>query len=376
MTPWLIVAGDFTRLGGMDRANYALAQHLAARGDVHLVTHRAAADLASLPTVTVHRAWRPWGRHLLGSPWLDRVGRRTVRRLGRGARVVVNGGNCDVRGANWVHYLHAAYAAQARGSTARQAKMAVTHRRDLAAERRALQQASVVICNSERTRTDVIERVGVDPARVHVVYYGADAGPFGPATAAERRDAKRALGCDADRPLVGFVGALGDRRKGFDTLFAAFRDLCRDARWDADLLAVGAGAELEAWRRRAAGEGLASRIRFAGFRADVPQVLAAFDALVHPARYEAYGLSVQEALCRGVPALVSARAGVAERYTGAIADLLIPDPESAPELGARLAAWRGRLEWWRDAVAGVSQSLRARSWDTMSTEIAALVEAA
>ena len=41
------------------------------------------------------------------------------------------------------------------------------------------------------------------------------------------------------------------------------------------MLAVGgAGAELEAWRARALAVGLADRIRFLGFRDDVPTVLA------------------------------------------------------------------------------------------------------
>ena len=75
---------------------------------------------------------------------------------------------------------------------------------------------------------------------------------------------------------------------------------------DADLIVVGQGAELPAWRHRAGEAGIGARIRFAGFRTDVPQIMAALDALVHPARYEAYGLSVREALCRGVPAIVSA----------------------------------------------------------------------
>ena len=60
MTPWLLVAGDFTPFGGMDAANHALARYLAARGEVHLVTHRAWPDLASLPGVTVHHVWRPF----------------------------------------------------------------------------------------------------------------------------------------------------------------------------------------------------------------------------------------------------------------------------------------------------------------------------
>ena len=54
----------------------------------------------------------------------------------------------------------------------------------------------------------------------------------------------------------------------------------------------------------------------------MPTVFAACDLLIHPARYEAYGLAVHEALCRGLPALVSATAGVAERYPEDLGQLL------------------------------------------------------
>src|SRR5687768_2103760 len=101
--PWLIVAGDLTPLGGMDAANHALARHLASRDEIHLVTHRAWPDLAALPTVTVHPVWRPFNRHVLGSPLLSRTGQAVWRRLrAPGAHAIVNGGNCRIAGANWV----------------------------------------------------------------------------------------------------------------------------------------------------------------------------------------------------------------------------------------------------------------------------------
>ena len=179
-------------------------------------------------------------------------------------------------------------------------------KRNLAAERIALREASIVICNSRRTRDDVVERVGIEAHRAHVVYYGADPVKFSVVSPSGRADAKRELRLDPSRPLVGFVGALGDRRKGFDTLFEAWTALCRLPNWDANLMVVGAGAEIPQWKRRAREAGLADRMTFAGYRFDMPAVFAALDVLVHPARYEAYGLSVHEALCRGVPAFVSA----------------------------------------------------------------------
>ena len=241
----------------MDAANHALARYLASRDEVHLVTHRAWPDLAAFPNVTVHRVWRPLDRHLLGSPLLSRAGQRVWRRLrSSSAQAIVNGGNCRIAGVNWVHYLHAAIHCSADGSFSRRAKVALTHRRDLTAERAALRAARVVICNSRRTRDDVIERIGVDPSRVRVIYYGGDPVRFSLVNGEERAAAKAALSQPAGRPLVGFVGALGDRRKAFDTVFSAWGELCRCREWDADLIVVGQGAELPAWRRRASEAGL------------------------------------------------------------------------------------------------------------------------
>jgi glycosyltransferase involved in cell wall biosynthesis len=372
--PWMLVAGDFTPLGGMDRANHALARYLARRDEVHLVTHRAWPDLAALPRVSVHAVPRPLGSHLLGGPLLARAGVRVWSALeASGVRAVVNGGNCPLPTVNWVHYLHAAYTPDTPGSAARRLKSSLAARHDLASERTALEVADLVICNSRRTRDDVVERIGIEPGRVRVVYYGSDPDRFSPVDEPARRRAKAALGCRGDRPLVGFVGALGDRRKAFDRLFEAWTGLCRSPAWDADLLVVGDGAELPAWRRRAATRGVSDRIRFMGFRDDIPDVLAALDGLAHPARYEAYGLAVHEAICRGVPAIVSARAGVAEQFPAELGDLLVQNVEDAGELAERLSAWRRHLERWRERVVPLSARLRARTWDTMACDIAAEV---
>lgn len=376
MTPWLLVAGDFTPLGGMDAANHALARYLTACGDVHLVTHRAWPDLHALPRVTVRCVRRPFGRHALGSGLLARAGAREWKRLRPlGVQSIVNGGNCRIPGAvNWVHYLHAAYRPTIATSTLVRAKGAITHRRDLTAERTALVEAPLIICNSRRTRDDVVEHIGIDPSRVRVVYYGCDPVRFSHVNPEQRRASRAQFGWPADRPLVAFVGALGDRRKAFDTVFEAWVRLCGDPQWDADLVVAGSGAEQPLWARKARQLGCGDRIRFVGFRRDVPELLAAVDALVHPARYEAYGLSVREALCRGIPAIVSRSAGVAEEYPGSLEELLIADPDNVTELADRLQGWWRHRAAFAAAAAPVGQILRARTWDHMAAEFVAACE--
>jgi glycosyltransferase involved in cell wall biosynthesis len=378
MKPYLLVNGNFESTNGMDMPNLALASYLADQNrEVHLVTHHAQAELARRPNVIVHHVPKPANSYLLATPALNWMGRRWASKInGRGGGVLVNGGNCIWGDVNWVHYVHAAFRQPRSRGMLRAVKNTIADETYLTRERAALKQARLVITNSERTRQDVIEHFDVEKKSVHTVYYGIDAEVFRRPTKDERIAARETLGWRSSTPVVAFVGALGDGRKGFDTLFASWQKLCELKQWDADLAVIGAGAQLGWWKSRTAQSGLQDRIRFLGFRKDVPRILAACDALVSPTRYEAYGQGVHEALCSGLPALVSQSAGVAERYPTALQDLLIPDPEDVDDLVDRLRNWRNRTASYERAVATVSRELRLQTWGAMSAQIVALAETA
>jgi glycosyltransferase involved in cell wall biosynthesis len=376
MKPYVLVSGDFVRTGGMDRANLALACYLARRGDeVHLVAHRVATDLLERPNLRHHRVPKLVGSYFLSGPLLDRVGRRWGRRaLARGGRVVVNGGNCNFGDVNWVHYVHAAFRPRPRGTAWGRLKDAWRQRAYRNQEARSLRGARLVITNSERTRVDLLERVGLPPERVHTVYYGISPELFRPARPEERAALRRRLGWPEETPVVAFVGGAGDARKGFDTLFTAWQQVCARPSWDARLAVIGSEVGLTAWRERAAAAGIADRIDFLGFRTDVPDLLRACDALASPTRYEAYGLGVHEALCCGLAAIVSRSAGVAERYPEDLGPLLLDDPEDAAALAQALLGWRERRAAYAASTAALAERLRAYTWDDMAGRIAALMD--
>ena len=361
----------------MDAPNFALASYLARSGNaVDLVAYRADEALLRHPNVKLHRVRKPAHAYTLGAPLLGVAGLACAASIARrGGSVIVNGGNCPFPAANWVHYVHAAFKPVVGRRGWQRAKTATAHAVSLVTERIALHAARLIIANSERTRRDVVEHVGVPDDRVRTVYYGADPTQFRPPTEDERENARRSLGWTDGRPRVAFVGALGDRRKGFDTVHEAWRTLCSESSWDADLVVVGTGEELPAWQERARQDGIADRVAFLGFRRDVFQILWASDALVAPPRYEAYGAGVHEALCCGLPALVSSTAGVAERYPPSLQALLLQDPESAGSLAESLRRWRGAKADWQKGVLALSDSLRARDWDVMARDIVSLCDA-
>lgn len=376
MPTYVLVSGDFVKTGGMDRANHALAAYLAGRGDeVHIVAHRVAPDLLAMPNVTLHRAAKPLNSYFLSAPFLDRLGRRVAReQSARGARVIVNGGNCDWPDVNWIHHVHGADAPITGGSPLRRAKTRLAYRLHVAEERRVVPRARVAIATCERTRADAIAKIGCDPSRVHVAYLGVDAETFRPPEDGEREAIRARLGWPADRPKVAFVGALADRRKGFDRLFAAWSELCRSPDWDADLMVVGRGAEVPAWKARAEAGGLSARIQFLGFVPDLAAFYRAVDAHCLPSRYEGYSLVTQEALACGTPAFITRASGISERYPESLRDLLIDDPEDVADLVRRLRDWRGRMAEYRAAVAPLTALLRADTWDVMAARMAELAE--
>ena len=374
---WVLVAAGFHRGGGMEAANAALASYLADRGcKVHLVCHHADEQLQRHPMVEVSRVVLPAGSFFLGEWLVNAKGKEIAARMlerDAGTRVLVNGGNCAWPDINWVHYVQRAWLATKGGGLDR-IKYRIDKCVSRVREKAALMRARVVIANSNRTRRDLIEHLGIPGERIHTVYLGSE--PHWKAiTASARTAAREWLGKSAERPLVAFVGALGfDSRKGFDTLWSAWQKLCANRDWDADLVVAGGGRAFRQWQSRIGESQLANRVTLLGHTNRISDVLAAADLLVSPVRYEPYGLNVHEALCCGVPAMVTASAGVAERYTTEVAELLIPDPENADALAVRMLAWRRAIARWKERVQPVANELRARTWDTMSREIVQIAE--
>jgi glycosyltransferase involved in cell wall biosynthesis len=284
---------------------------------------------------------------------------------------VVNGGNCAWPDVNWVHAVHGVWGRRDRHAPLSfRLRAALSKRRARIAERRSLQMARAIITNSQRARQQLIDVVGVPADRVRTVYYGIDPEIFRPASAVEKADARRRLELPGNAPVVAFAGALGyDRNKGFDVLFEAWERLCADPAWDGWLVAAGTGAEVALWRRRASARTVRGLVRMLGFTTEVPTLMASADALVSPTHYDAYGLSVHEALCSGLPAFVTATAGIAERYPDTLSDLLLTYPPDATEIAERLRRWRADTDSYRSRVAPFASYLRRRTWADMAGEM-------
>jgi len=124
------------------------------------------------------------------------------------------------------------------------------------------------------------------------------------------------------RPLVLALGRLHPN-KGFDLLLEALAATRGISLWVA-----GDGAQRRQLERLASRLGIAERVRFLGWRDDVPALLAQTDLLVCPSLHEPLGNVVIEAWSAGVPVIATASDGPAGLITDGENGVLVPLPNT------------------------------------------------
>jgi glycosyltransferase involved in cell wall biosynthesis len=228
-----------------------------------------------------------------------------------------------------------------------------------AATGESVRRAERVIAVSQRTASDAIRLLGVDPVRVRVVHEAA-APVFSPRPREELASVAARRGFDPNRPYVLFVGTL-EPRKNVPLLLEAFALLRRHM--DAQLLLVGARGWLDEPIFAAhARSGVGEAVRFLGSLGEDELAVLYSHAGVFalPSLYEGFGLAVLEAMACGAP-VVSSNAGPLPEVAGDAAILLAPqDPATWAEEIGKVLADPGRAAALRQR--GLARA-KAFSWD-------------
>jgi alpha-1,3-rhamnosyl/mannosyltransferase len=241
---------------------------------------------------------------------------------------------------------------------------------------RSLERATRIIAVSEFVRRELIEILGIAPARISVTPLGVDA-RFHPRGTRELTPALARYGLTPGGYLLS-VATL-EPRKNLQRLLRAFAALPLRLQRARPLVLVGPagwGAAAErAQAERLERRGLLRRLGYVGDQA-LRDLFAGAAGVAAPSRYEGFGLPVLEGMASGVPVLTSAGSAMVE-VAGEAALLVDPLDDGAirdglerllsdSELQARLSAagprraqafrWErtldATLEAYRAALAG------------------------
>lgn len=193
--------------------------------------------------------------------------------------------------------------------------------------------ARVVAVNSQETGRAFIE-AGGEADKVRIVYNGFDPAKAATYDAGKAARLRAELGLGPE-PVVGLFGRLSEW-KGQHIFLEAIA-----AMDGAQAVIVGGplfGQEAYEARIRdqASRLGLDGRVRFLGFRSDVPELMAAMDVVAHTSIVaEPFGRVVVEAMMCGRPVVATRGGGVTEIIRDGETGLLVP-PGDASALAAAL----------------------------------------
>jgi glycosyltransferase involved in cell wall biosynthesis len=236
-------------------------------------------------------------------------------------------------------------------------------------ERALAHRTARVIAITEALGRFQVERVGIPEGKVAVVHYGLDTlpAPWGPNAEVELPD---------DARVLVAVARLAPQ-KGLDVAVAALPQLlARESR--AVLVVLGEGPERAALERQAEALGVGDALRLPGRAGDVSAWLRRAEALVHPARWEGFGLAVLEAMLAGVPVVATRVSSLPELVVDGETGLLVPPDDTAalaaavstvlenPAEGARLAEAAGQRARERFSVARMADATLAVYRDALN----------
>lgn len=208
-----------------------------------------------------------------------------------------------------------------------------------------------IVCVADDERRVALAHRVAPAARLHVVHNGCPPCDGGAAPLPALADLAAAGG-----PVAACVSVLRPQ-KGIDVFVRAAADVLARVP-DASLAVVGDGelrAELEALASELA---IGPRLRFVDFEPPSARALRDLDVFVLPSRWEAFPISVLEALACGVPQVATDVGGTAEAVVEGETGLLCP-PEDAPALADAIVSLLADPAR-REAMAAASRERHAR----------------
>jgi glycosyltransferase involved in cell wall biosynthesis len=185
------------------------------------------------------------------------------------------------------------------------------------------------VCVSQAVADFSIAEARLSPKKIVVIPNGVDVARFANARLAELS----AFGIPQGSQVLLTVGRL-DRQKGLHDLIDAAA-LVAPTHHQVHFLLVGEGPERTGIEQLIRDKGLVDRVHFAGWRADIPELLAAGYTLVLSSHWEGLPNVVLEAMAAGLPVVATCVEGAAELVIEGRTGFLVP-PRSPQQLALAL----------------------------------------
>ncbi|MBV6539661.1 glycosyltransferase family 4 protein, partial [Ursidibacter maritimus] len=158
----------------------------------------------------------------------------------------------------------------------------------IANEQKCFQQAKLIIAHSNLMKNELVELYNIEQEKIKVIYPPVDTKRFYVVSDSERDRLRNKLGFSKNE-IIYLFPSTGHYRKGFEELKAFFEST------DLPIKLVVVGSPVEE----------SKKIRYLGYRNDMPELYRAADFTIMASIYEPFGLVGIESILSGTPIIFS-----------------------------------------------------------------------
>jgi glycosyltransferase involved in cell wall biosynthesis len=217
----------------------------------------------------------------------------------------------------------------------------------------------LVLAISNVIHRNVLATTPIAPERVVTLFDAVDLRRF-TISAGQRQSARSLFDVPEHTVVIGFVGRMSPGKGHEELLHAA--GLLRDRGSHARFVVVGDASHGEeeyarTIRTLARTLDVEDHVTFAGYRTDIPALMASFDILAFPSHAESFGVVLIEAMATGLPVVSTNSDGVVDIVVDGQTGIMVPRQDARalanglerlivdPDLRARMGrAGRARVE--------------------------------
>ena len=196
--------------------------------------------------------------------------------------------------------------------------------------------ANIILAVSDIVRDNIIESGNIPPSKVVTLHNGIELDRFSSQSEEKTPISKNDFDIPEDAIVLITVAVLRPP-KGLQFVLEAFPQILEEVS-NAYYLIVGDGEHRQALEEKAETLRITDHIRFAGYRSDIPDLLALSDIFILPTLNDAFPTVLIEAMAAGKPLIASRIGGVPEIVQENINGILVPpgNPDAIRDACIRL----------------------------------------
>lgn len=243
------------------------------------------------------------------------------------------------------------------------------------AQQLSKQKFQFLIANSRLMKDDLINRYQIPDEKITVIYPGHDPGQFNTKDKeTARNEVCKKLQIPSNNFIIGFLSSGDFKKRNLTILLKSVALLPKNGRVAYKCIVTGYDKSIPEYITLSKQLGIADSVIFAGSQHDTAPYFKSFDVYVHPAHFEEFGQTVQEALACGVPTITTSTTGAHELFTDEAKDFILHNPEDAHKLSSMILYLMKNPIQQKKLGQSLPPMVSHNTWETNFTKVSAVYD--